>query len=93
MPKKKVGLRVRYHDHVERFGRNGEISEMVAAGWFIEVTTGGRWEALMDLRFAREKDAVRAALSLTMAGLDCLSAMKRAEPMTVLQVACESLQW
>lgn len=91
---RKRGLRVQYHDHVERLSRGaGEVLASVRAGWFVETFYSNRWHALMDLRFVREKDALRAVQSLTAAGLDSHGAIAKADPMTVIQLATEFLQW
>lgn len=91
----KAGLRVGYYSCVVR-RKKGYAAEIVKAtreGWYIEVLRSGKWLALMDLRFAREKDALRAVQSLNSAGLDTIIAINRADPITVKQVACEHLQW
>ncbi len=93
------GLRVKWCENVARYtgaNRNSGSIKLVSAirdGWFIQVSIGSKWHSLMDLRFARERDALRAAQSLTMAGLASHHALTKADPLTVKQVACEMLQW
>ena len=93
MKGKRAGLRVAYHDHVERLSNAKRVLATVPAGWFIEVLRNGKWVAIMDLRFVRQKDALRAVCSLTVAGLSSYHSIKRVNRMTIKQVACEFLQW
>jgi hypothetical protein len=89
------GLRVKHCENVASYtaGKCHKIKAAVADGWFIQVWYGGRWHSLMNLRFGREKDALRAAQSLIAVGLNSHGAIANAEPLTVMQVACECLQW
>ena len=90
----KLGLRIAYHDSVEKLRVGGrKVFSRVGAGWYIEVRWIGRWYAIMDLRFLRERDAVRAVQGLTAAGLDSHHQLQKADPLLVRQVACEFLQW
>lgn len=94
MPPK--GLRVKWCENLGRYSNSGKCHKLIDAprdGWYIQVTRGGRWHALIDLRFARERDALRAVQSLTAAGLASHYALTKADPLTVKQVACEMLQW
>jgi hypothetical protein len=95
MPKPKKGLRVKFCENVASYtaGKCHKLKAAVADGWFIQVWYDKAWYSLMDLRFGREKDALRAAQSLTAAGLDSHGAINRADPLTVMQVATEFLQW
>lgn len=99
MPLPKTGLRVKHCENVARYTQlheNGGLAQLVAAipsGWFIQVRISKKWHSLMDLRFAREVDALRAAQSLTAAGLASHYALTKADPLTVKQVAVEHLQW
>jgi hypothetical protein len=47
----------------------------------------------MDLQFKRERDALRAAQSLTAAGLDSHHALSKADPLTVKAIAVSHLWW
>ena len=90
----KSGLRIAYHGSVEKFRAGGQVVESrVGAGWYIEVRRVGKWFAVMDLRFARERDAARAVTSLVEAGLDTDYQLRKADPLVVRQVACTYLQW
>jgi hypothetical protein len=99
MARQKKGLRVNYAENVASYRSDGRthlrshLDEIAGDGWFIFVWRWGKWYALMDLRFIREKDALRGALALTAAGLDCIAAIEKAGMETVKQVACEFLQW
>jgi hypothetical protein len=96
MPKPRIGLRIKHCENVATYkqDRGGyKLKEAVADGWFIQVMYGSRWHSLMDLRFMREKDALRAAQALTAAGLDSHGALAKADPMTVKAIACTYLQW
>lgn len=96
MPARKIGLRVKHSDHVaQKTGKRGMATRYapVEEAWFVWVKICGRWNALTDLRFLREQDAIRAAHSLTAAGLDTDEKLKRAGRNMVKQVACEFLQW
>lgn len=94
--KNKRGLRVCWCENVASYKSNGYRSLINAAvpdAWRIQVWRGGRWYCVMDLRFLREKDALRAAYALTVAGLDSITALEKADPIMVKQVATEHLQW
>ena len=92
--RQKSGLRVAYHDSVEKLAAGGQVVRgRVGAGWYIEVRRIGKWFAIMDLRFARERDAFRAMASLTAAGLDADYKLRKSDPLLVKQVATEFLQW
>lgn len=96
--KPKHGLRVKHSDCLwvtknAKKNRGSHESRAVPSGFYIFVNVNGKWKAITDLQFARERDAIRAAAALTAAELDCYSAMMRADPLTVKQVACEFLQW
>jgi len=99
MPLPKTGLRVKHCENVARYtcaSENGGLIKLVSAipsGWFIQVRISKKWHSLMNLRFMREKDALRAAQSLTAAGLASHYALTKADPLTVKQVAVEHLQW
>ncbi len=95
-------LAVKYSDSVRRRqerGRRHHLPPTLPAGWFVWVKTRNykratdRWEAVEQLRFARQIDAQRAASALTAAGLDTQAAMQRVGGFTVLQTAFEALQW
>ncbi len=92
-----AGLRVAHHAHAEklkhRTGWKKQIEVARSAGWYIEVRADGKWQALLDLKFARERDAVRAVQSLNKAGLHTWARLQKADPIHVLFVACEHLQW
>ena len=95
---KKAGLRVKHSASVMKNldrRQKGMIihRQPIPKGWFIWVRHAAKWQALLDLRFAREQDAIRAVASLTAAGLDCYNAMERAGVEVVKQVACTFLQW
>jgi len=91
------GLRVKWCENVARYtkpkGGLSRLAETVSDGWFIQVWICKKWHSIMDLRFERECDAVRAAQCLTAAGLGSHHALEKADPLTVRQVACEMLQW
>jgi hypothetical protein len=94
--KPKLGLRVKHSDAVvkPRVGRGRMVRYTpMPDGWYIFVAICRRWRPLLDLRFLRQGDALRAAAALTAAGLDSAGAMKRAGLAAVKQVACECLQW
>jgi hypothetical protein len=98
MARQPKGLRVKWCENVATYeNRHGAgmhvIKQAVEDGWFVMVWISGQWKALMDLRFAREKDALRAAQALTLAGLNSVTALQKADPLTVRQIACEALQW
>lgn len=99
MPREKTGLRVHFCQNVATYEpvRKGQcarrVKEAYEAGWFIQVWHCGQWRALMQLRFAREKDALRAAYDLSRAGLDSATAIQKAEPLAVLEIATRYLQW
>lgn len=99
MPQKAIGLRVKHCENVASYTQpreNGGLAQLVAAipsGWFIQVRIAKKWHSLMDLRFMRERDAVRAMQSLTVAGLDSHNSLTKSDPLTVKQVAVEYLQW
>ena len=99
MPNPRLGLRVKYCENVATYEQiaKGDVSRKVreahADGWFVMVRYGGQWRALMQLRFARERDAIRAAWALTQAGLDSITALKAADPLAVLEIATRYLQW
>lgn len=96
MSKPKHGLSVKYCQDVVSFSADGirrNIKLAYQDGWFVMVWHRGQYKPLMELRFAREKDAARAASDLTAAGLDTANAIQSAKPMTVLEVATRNLQW
>ncbi len=89
------GLRVRYCENLGKYER-GKSMKLVAApgdGWYVQVWIGRHWHSLLDLRFAREQDALRAAQSLIAAGLASHHALSKADPLTVKAIAVEFLQW
>jgi hypothetical protein len=95
MPKK-LGLRVKHSATVAKVTPHRchrTTFQPMPEGWYVWVKVQSQWRALTDLRFVREKDAVRAAQSLTAAGLDTAMALKGAGVATVKQVATEFLQW
>jgi hypothetical protein len=93
----KKGLRVKYCESVGRCDKHAGMAKRIVErspdAWYIQVCICAKWRALMNLPFQREKDALRAVHALTAAGLDSATAMERAGPMAVKQVACEFLQW
>lgn len=97
MPFKKKGLRVKWCEKVASYhystGWTQKLKLVVQDGWRIQVYRCGKWVAIMDLLFSREKDAVRAAHALTVAGLDSITALEKADQIMVKQVATEFLQW
>lgn len=95
MPMPSKGLRVKWCENLGKYstGKCQKLTSAASDGWYIQTWLGGRWHALMDLRFARERDALRAAQSLTTAGMGSHHALSKANPLTVKQVACEFLQW
>lgn len=93
--RKSRGLRVKHCENLGRYS-SGHFAKLVATapdGWYVQVWRGGKWYSLLDLCFMRELDAMRAAQSLTAAGLHNHNAIAKAEPLTVKQVAVEFLQW
>lgn len=93
----KRGLRIAYHNHVAQT-RGKKVINISGAGYYIEVYLGNPrkkndWHALLDLRFARLKDAQMAMASLTNAGLDSYYKLNKTDPLVVLQVALQNLQW
>ncbi len=94
--KQRKGLQVRHSDSVVKpnAARNGmRRYTPMPSGWYIFASVCGVYRPLLDLRFIREKDAIRGCAALTAAGLDCEMAMKRAGLAVVKQVATEWLQW
>ncbi len=93
----KSGLRVKFCENVARYSRATKrghvLQEASPAGWYIQVKICGKYHSLMQLRFARERDAVMAAQSLIADGLDTHAKLSAADGMTVMQVAVERLQW
>ena len=93
----KTGLRVKWCENVAGYQTGGRQKNHVVArvpdGWFVQVLRASRWYSLMDLRFARERDALRAAAALTAAGLDTYQKLEKSEPLHVRQIATEFLQW
>ena len=91
------GLRVKHCENVARFstgaGGLNRLVEVVPDGFYIQTWRADGWVAIMGLLFARERDAVRGAQSLTLAGLDTYPKLSRADPILVKQIACENLQW
>lgn len=95
MSRPKHGLRVKFCENLGRYDV-GKCHKLVATGkdgWYIQSYYGGRWYALMSLRFARERDALVAAQALTQAGLNTHNALIKANPLTVMELACRFLQW
>lgn len=97
MSRVKLGLRVKHCDLVANYGQGKQFTKQIKkatpSGWYVHCRYGNKWYAIMDLRFMREKDALRAAQALTAAGLDTHRALAAADPLTVKQVATEFLQW
>ena len=96
MAQRKRGLRVKHCENVASYTKSkmgNTLKAVIPSGWFIQVWYGKAWHSLMDLRFMRERDALRAMQSLTSAGLDSHNALTKADPLTVKQVAVEHLQW
>ena len=62
-------------------------------GWYIFVWNRSLWQPILDLVFLRQVDATRAAASLTSAGLSTFKALRKADQLTVKQIACQDLQW
>lgn len=95
MRKDKRGLRVKWCENVGQYTQSGmhKLIATVPDGWFIQVWHCKAWRSLMNLRFVREQDAVRAAMALTGAGLDTFTALNKEDGMLVKQIACEALQW
>ena len=95
--KDKRGLRVKFCENVASYQSCENSCYVLQAtakdGWFIQAWRGGRWYSLMNLRFVREKDALRAAEMLTLAGMDSHNALSKADPMTVMEIGCGYLQW
>ena len=94
------GLKVSLADELTEVGAHGagkKTNRKWPPGWYVCVQfKRGQylyWEAVLQLRFAREVDAVRAATALGQAGLDSAQRMKRAGAETVIRVAMEALQW
>lgn len=57
------GLRVKWCENIGKYA-GGKCHKLVATardGWYVQVSRAAQWVSLMDLRFAREKDALRAA--------------------------------
>lgn len=101
MSRHKKGLRVKWCENVAKYaphtkGQFGcKLARVSPDGWYVQTWSGKKagWLSMMDLCFAREKDALRAAAALAAAGLDCHAALARADGMIVKQIACEFLQW
>jgi hypothetical protein len=94
------GLQVRYSDTVEEMSANGHgkrTGRFAPPGWFVFVQfyRGPQhvWEAVLALRFVRERDARLAKAGLEVAGLDSAKRMKAAGGETVIRTAFEALQW
>jgi hypothetical protein len=94
---RKKGLRVKYCENLGTYIANGNgsfrINETTPDGWYVMVSVCSQWRAMMNLRFLREKDDLRAAQALTVAGLDTHDKLREADPLTVKHIACEHLQW
>ena len=91
----KYGLRVTWHDKVIEYERRVEIQRN-GPGWYIEVfktENQAGWRALMELRFARQKDADWAMRCLQTAGINSFYAIIKAGPEAVLRIATQDLQW
>jgi hypothetical protein len=77
------------------FGRLGNV--VFNPGWYlcVQFRRGNRtvWQAVLELRFVREKDGLLAAKALIAAGLDSAKRMKAAGGETVIRTAFEALQW
>jgi hypothetical protein len=92
-------LKVRYAENLADYKEACKFSirlkSVVGSGIFIWVWIPEmrRYEAIMDLKFVRERDAIRAVAALMQAGLGTHYAMVKAGGMRVKQVACEALQW
>lgn len=94
------GLKVAYADLIREHERNGYgrlSNRFRPAGWYIWAKFFiGRnlvWQAVGQLRFLREIDAMLAMRALVAVGLDSAKRMKAAGPQLVIQTAYEALQW
>lgn len=94
------GLQVRYSTAVEQVDGHGHgkrTGRFAEPGWFVFVRMQRGpslvWEAVLPLRFVRERDANRAAAALRAAELDSAKRMKAAGGETVVRTAFEALDW
>lgn len=90
----KIGLRIAWHAHVEKY-RGTKIDAADGQGWYIEAWLAHerQWKAIIDLRFLRQLDALRALENLTRHCIDNYQRLTKAGLPRVKQLACEFLQW
>jgi hypothetical protein len=91
---KKKDIYVKYCTNLVR---RGDKNKFCPPGWYIFVPTkrtiGSSHEALLDLRFFREKDAWLAAKALVAAGYTDLKKLREAPAEDVIEKAISALQW
>lgn len=78
-------------------GTGTRLYEKQPDAWYVYVYVNSNgvseWRAILGLAFIRQKDAQRAAESLTAAGYDSYRKLKTADALQVKAIACEHLQW
>jgi len=91
-------LRVKYHEKVDK--KHGiKIVKSNGPGYYIEAhfkrntRTSHQWHSIIDLRFARFKDAEIAMECLKRSGLDSFTKLSKASLDDVLRIATQDLQW